>query len=165
VTRPKLDGYDLRILEALQRDGRMTKVKLAEAVHLTPSPCYERLRRLEAARVITGYHARIDPRTLGPATTVMVEISLRGHAASDFARFEKAIRDVPEIVECQATGGGIDYVAKVVVPEVDSYQRLMDRLLEADIGIERYYSYIVTKTVKEGAALPISRLAASADAS
>ncbi|HEX9906763.1 MAG TPA: Lrp/AsnC family transcriptional regulator [Propylenella sp.] len=159
MSRPKIDSYDLRILEALQRDGRMTKVRLADAVHLTPSPCWERLKRLEGDGVIAGYHAHIDPKKLGPATTVMVEIALREHRAADFERFEKAVRDVPEIVECQATGGGIDYVMKVVVPDIDAYQRLIDRLLEAGLGIERYYSYVVTKTVKAGVALPLRRLA------
>lgn len=159
MTRPKLDSYDLRIIEALQRDGRMTKVKLAEAVHLTPSPCWERLRRLEQAGVILGYHARIDPRKLGPVTVVMVEIELREHRLEDFERFEKAVRDIPEIVECQATGGGVDYMMKVVVSDVDTYQRLIDSLLQSDLGIERYYSYVVTKAVKDAGALPLARLA------
>jgi len=157
MTRTKLDGYDLRILEALQRDGRMTKVKLAEAVHLTPSPCWERLKRLEEAGVIAGYHARIDPKKLGPVTIVMVEVALREHTSAEFERFEKAVRAIPEIVECQATGGGIDYLMKIVVPNVDAYQRLIDNLLQSGLGIERYYSYIVTKVVKEGAGLPLRR--------
>jgi Lrp/AsnC family transcriptional regulator of ectoine degradation len=158
MTRPKLDRYDLNILDALQRDGRMTKVKLAEAVHLTPSPCWERLKRLEKDGVIAGYHARIDPKKLGPATTVIVEVALREHKTGDFERFERAVRDIPEIVECHATGGGIDYVMKVVVPDVDAYQRLIDRMLEGGLRIERYYSYIVTKAVKEAAPLPLDRL-------
>jgi Lrp/AsnC family transcriptional regulator of ectoine degradation len=156
---PRLDRYDLRILEALQRNGRMTKVKLAEAVHLTPSPCWERLKRLEDAGVIAGYHAEIDAKKLGPVAVVMVEIALHEHRSADFDRFETAVRDIPEIVECQAIGGGIDYLMKVVTPDVDAYQRLIDRLLEADLGIERYYSYVVTKTVKTGAELPLKRLA------
>jgi Lrp/AsnC family transcriptional regulator of ectoine degradation len=159
MARHKLDSYDLRILEALQRDGRMTKVKLAEAVHLTPSPCWERLKRLEDSGVIAGYHAAIDAKKLGPLAVVMVEIALREHRSADFDRFEKAVRDIPEIVECQAIGGGIDYLMKVVAPDVDAYQRLIDRLLEADLGIERYYSYVVTKTVKAGEELPLKRLA------
>ena len=159
----KLDRYDVGILKALQREGRMTKAKLAEAVHLTPSPCWERLRRLEESGVIAGYHARIDPKKLGPVATVMVEIALREHGADDFERFEAAIRAIPEIVECQATGGGIDYFMKVVVPDVDAYQRLIDRLLESGIGIERYYSYIVTKAVKDGGMLPLESLAEGVD--
>ena len=160
----KLDRYDVGILKALQREGRMTKAKLAEAVHLTPSPCWERLRRLEESGVIAGYHARIDPKKLGPVATVMVEIALREHGAADFERFEAAIRGVPEIVECHATGGGIDYLMKVVVPDVDAYQRLIDGLLAGGLGIERYYSYIVTKAVKENTGLPLECLVASVPA-
>ncbi len=159
MARPKLDRYDIGILRALQRDGRMSKVKLAEAVHLTPSPCWERLRRLEDTGVITGYQARIDPRKLGPTTVVMVEIELREHTAAAFERFENTVRDIPEIVECQATGGGIDYLMKVVVRDVHAYQRLIDRLLEGSLGIARYYTYIVTKTVKDGTGLPVDLLA------
>ncbi|MBA3520460.1 MAG: Lrp/AsnC family transcriptional regulator [Rhizobiales bacterium] len=159
MARPKLDRYDLGILSALQRDGRMSKVKLAAAVHLTPSPCWERLKRLEDTGVITGYQARIDPKKLGPATVVMVEIELREHAATDFERFESAIRDAPEIIDCQATGGGVDYLMKVVVPDIDAYQRLIDGLLERGLGIARYYSYVVTKSVKEGEGLPLHVLA------
>jgi Lrp/AsnC family transcriptional regulator of ectoine degradation len=159
MARPKLDRYDIGILGALQRDGRMSKAKLAEAVHLTASPCWERLKRLEDSGVITGYQARIDPKKLGPATIVMVEIALREHGAADFERFESAVREVPEITECQATGGGIDYLMKVIVPDIDAHQRLMDRLLAGGLGIARYYSYVVTKTVKENAGLPLHVLA------
>jgi len=159
MPRPKLDRYDLGILQALQRDGRMSKVKLAEAVHLTPSPCWERLRRLEESGVITGYQVRIDPKKLGPVTVVMVEIELREHAAADFERFENAVRNLPEVVDCQATGGGIDYLMKVIVPDIDAYQRLIDRLLQGGLGIARYYSYVVTKPVKDGAGLPLELLA------
>jgi Lrp/AsnC family transcriptional regulator of ectoine degradation len=154
----KLDAHDLKILEILQRDGRISKVKLAEEINLSPSPAWERLRRLERAGVIAGYHARLDTKKLVPTTTVMVEVTLTHHQSEDFERFEMAIRDIPEIVECLATGGGVDYLMKVVTRDVDSYQRLMDRLLEAGIGIDRYFSYIVTKPVKEGAGLPIAHL-------
>ncbi|WP_026381077.1 Lrp/AsnC family transcriptional regulator [Afifella pfennigii] len=158
MTGTKLDRIDLRILETLQRDARITKARLAEAVNLSPSACWERLKRLEEAGVIAGYHARIDARKLGPAALVMVEVALRGHRQIDFERFEAAVLKVPEIVECQATGGGVDYLLKVVTPDIDAYQRLIDGLLERDLGIERYYSYIVTKSVKESAGLPLARL-------
>jgi Lrp/AsnC family transcriptional regulator of ectoine degradation len=161
MARPRLDRHDIGILNALQRDGRMTKVRLAETVHLTPSPCWERLKRLEEARIITGYAARLDLKKLAPAAVVMVEVSLRQHRAGDFERFEAAIRRIPEIVDCQATGGGIDYVMKVVVRDIDAYQRLMDGLLEQGLEIERYYSYIVTKTVKDNTALPLDHLLAA----
>lgn len=157
---PKLDKYDLAILKVLQADGRITKVKLAEAVNLSPSPCWERLRRLEEAGYISGYHADINVRKLVAVTEVLVEVTLANHQGADFKRFEAAIQDVPEIVECNATGGGIDYVMKLVVRDVDHYQRLMDRLLDSGIGIDRYFGYIVTKPVKT-TVVPLDRLLTS----
>lgn len=154
----KLDELDVKILAALQRDGRMTKLKLAETINRSPTPCWERLRRLEQAGVIAGYHARISLEALAPTTTVLVEITLKSHRHADFRRFEEAVRGEPDVVECYATGGGIDYLAKVVSRDIDAYQRLMDRLLIDDIGIDRYFSYIVTKPVKEAAPLPLERL-------
>ncbi|MGQ9370278.1 Lrp/AsnC family transcriptional regulator [Azospirillum sp. A39] len=154
----KLDEVDVKILAALQRDGRMTKLKLAETVNRSPTPCWERLRRLERAGVIAGYHARLNLEALGSTTTVLVEVTLKSHRHADFQRFEDAVRAEPAVVECYATGGGIDYVAKVVARDIDAYQRLMDRLLVEDVGIDRYFSYIVTKPVKEAAPLPLEGL-------
>jgi Lrp/AsnC family transcriptional regulator of ectoine degradation len=147
----ELDRFDLAILQTLQENGRMTKVALAEAVHLSPSPCLERLKRLEKAGYITGYRAHVDLRRITSVTEIFVEITLASHQAADFRQFEAAIMEVPEIVECAATGGGIDYVMKLVVRDIDAYQRLMDRLLEAGIGIDRYFGYVVTKPVKSRA--------------
>lgn len=146
----KLDATDHRILAALRRDGRITKLKLAEAVHLSPAACWERLRRLETAGIIKGYTAIIDLGATAPRTTVIVEISLKSHQQADFRRFEEAVAREPAILACDATGGGIDYIMRVVVPDIDSYQRLIDRLLEPQIGIERYFSYVVTKSVPLG---------------
>ncbi|MDQ0346812.1 Lrp/AsnC family transcriptional regulator [Ancylobacter vacuolatus] len=146
----KLDATDHRILAALRRDGRITKLKLAEEVHLSPAACWERLRRLEVGGVIKGYTAIIDLGAGEPRTTVIVEISLSSHQQADFRRFEEAIARESAIVACDATGGGIDYMLRVTVPDIDSYQRLIDRLLEQPIGIERYFSYVVTKSVPLG---------------
>jgi Lrp/AsnC family transcriptional regulator of ectoine degradation len=153
-----LDSYDRAILKALQRDGRITKAGLAEKVNLTPSPVWERLKRLEASGIITGYTARLSLKKLTPITIVMVEVVLKQHRTADFERFESRVKATPEIVDCQATGGGIDYVMKVVVRDIDSYQRLMDELLESGLQIERYFSYVVTKSVKEDAELPLDAL-------
>ena len=144
----KLDKIDLKILAALQRDGRMTKIRLAEAVNLSPTACWERLSRLEKSGVIAGYTARINPDKLARRTAVLVEIVLKSHQQSDFSRFEKAILEEPAIVACDATGGGVDYILKVVTEDIDAYQRLIDRLLGLDLGIERYFTYVITKSVK-----------------
>lgn len=144
----KLDAIDLKIIAALRRDGRMTKLRLAEAANLSPAACWERLRRLEDSGVIKGYTAIVDLEADAPRTTVIVEISLKSHQQADFRRFEEAIAKEPAIIACDATGGGIDYILRVVVPDIDSYQRLIDRLLAPQIGIERYFSYVVTKTIR-----------------
>ncbi|MCP1313225.1 MULTISPECIES: Lrp/AsnC family transcriptional regulator [unclassified Halomonas] len=145
----KLDRFDLKILEILSRDGRITKSRLAEAINLSISPCWERVKRLEKAGVIQGYSARIDARVLVPRTPVWVQIELKAHNAESFARFEALVMETPEVTECVAVGGGVDYLVKFEARSIDGYQRLMDRWLVSDVGIERYFTYIVTKTVKQ----------------
>ncbi len=154
----RLDSIDLAILAVLQRDGRIAKVKLAQTVNLSPSPCWERLRRLEKAGIIEGYHARVSLAPLARTAEVLVEVTLQHHRQADFERFERAVLETPEILDCWATGGGVDYLLRVVTPDIDSYQRLIDGLLAADLGIDRYFTYIVTKAVKSGAPLPLARL-------
>jgi Lrp/AsnC family transcriptional regulator of ectoine degradation len=146
----KLDKIDLKILSALQKDGRMTKLRLAEAVNLSPTACWERLSRLEKNGVIAGYTARINSDKFLRRTTVLVEITLKSHQQADFQRFEAAILKEPAVISCDATGGGIDYMLKVAATDIDDYQRLIDRLLQLDLGIERYFTYVVTKNVKTG---------------
>lgn len=156
--RQRLDAIDVKILGTLQREGRITKQALAERVNLSPTPCWTRLKRLEKAGFIKGYHAEIDLLKLAGATTVLVEIVLKQHRLEDFEIFERAMRQVPEVVECAATGGGIDYLLKVVTPDIDSYQRLIDSLLGSGIGIERYFTYVVTRQVKAAAQPPVELL-------
>ena len=154
----RLDAIDLKILDAVQRDGRITKLALAEQVGLSPTPCWVRLHRLEKAGIISGYHARVAIRTVLPVATVLLEVSLGSHRQADFDRFERVVRDIPEIVACWSVGGGVDYVLKVMARDIDAYQRLIDGLLEREIGIDRYFTYIVTKTVKEETVLPVADL-------
>src|SRR6266581_3675838 len=97
---PKLDRIDLKILAQLQKSGRITNVELADAVGLSPSPCLTRVKRLEQAGYITGYGAQINLKKLGDVLLVFTEMTLSDHRRDDFARFEAAIRNVPEIIEC-----------------------------------------------------------------
>ena len=155
---PKLDAFDVRILAALQRNGRITKIRLAEEIGLSPSPCWERMRRLEESGLIRGYHADIELERLLHTATILVEVTLRSHTAGDFEVFERAIADIPEIVDCYATGGGIDYLLKVMTLDIDHYQRVIDGLLLAEVGIDRYFTYIVTKQVKASSGPPLTAL-------
>jgi len=145
-----LDAIDIRILSAVQKHGRLSKARLAEMVDLSPSPCWTRLRKLEAAGFIRGYHAEIALDRIGELTQVVVTVSLTQHRKSDFERFEAYIGDLDEITDCIATGGGMDYVMNVFVPDLPAFQGLMDNLLAADLGIGRYMTYIATRRVKTG---------------
>lgn len=153
-----LDRFDIRILATLQRHGRMSKVELANAIGLSASPCHMRLKRLEDAGYIVGYRAEIDISRLVNTMKVHTEIALQSHRSDDFARFEQVILRIDEIVECDATGGGIDYLLKMIVTGIDQYQEIMDGLLADDIGISGYRSYIVTKNIKPAQSYPLGRL-------
>jgi Lrp/AsnC family transcriptional regulator of ectoine degradation len=154
----KLDAIDLRILDAIQRDGRITKLALAETVGLSPTPCWMRLRKLEQSGIVSGYHARISLRKVAPVANVLMEVTLANHRQADFDRFERAIAGIPAIVACWSVGGGVDYILKIMASDIDAYQRLVDGLLDRELGIERYFTYIVTKTVKDDTVLPVADL-------
>jgi|TARA_B110000967_G_C18691370_1_gene463182 Lrp/AsnC family transcriptional regulator of ectoine degradation len=144
----KLDAIDIHILATVQEYGRMSKTALAEKVNLSATPCWTRLNRLENAGIIRGYHAEIAFELIAKMTTVILEISLKRHRHEDFEIFEKRINELDEIVECIATGGGVDYILKMVVPSIDEYQKLVDALLLENLGIDRYFTYIVTREIK-----------------
>lgn len=146
---PKLDRYDMHILRLLSQDGRMAKSRLAEEVCLSISAAWERVKRLEELGCIQGYRAKINWDAISQRSLVIMEVSLDRHTAQHMRRFEERVAKAPEIMQCYATGGGVDYVLHVRAQSIDHYQRFVDRLLLEDLGIERYYTYIVTKTVKD----------------
>jgi Lrp/AsnC family transcriptional regulator, regulator of ectoine-degradation genes len=143
-----LDATDIRILSAVQKHGQLSKTRLAEIVNLSPTPCWARLNKLKAAGLIRGYRGDIALDRIGDFTQVIVTVSLAHHRKSDFDRFEAHIRERGEVTECIATGGGMDYVMKIFSPSLAAFQSLMDSLLAAELGIERYMTYIVTREVK-----------------
>lgn len=148
MSRIGLDATDIRILAAVQRHGQLSKARLAEIVNLSPTPCWTRLSRLKAAGFIRGYHADVALDRLGNFSQVVVTVSLSQHRKSDFQRFEARIAAMTEVTECVATGGGMDYVLKIVTPSLPAFQELMEKMLEAELGIQRYMTYIVTREVK-----------------
>ena len=144
----RLDDRDIAILATLSREGRIAKTELAARVNLSPTPCWERMKRLEKAGLIRGYRADIDLAALGPHVRVFVTVELESHRAESFQIFERIIARMPEITGCWAIGGGYDYLMQVIAGDVAAFQALMDGLLESRAGLRRYYSYIVTKPVK-----------------
>ena len=155
---PKLDRIDLNILVQLQKDGRMTNANLADAVGLSASPCLQRVKRLESAGYITGYGAQINLAKLTESIMVFTEITLVDHRKEDFVRFEANLRNVEELMECHLVSGGYDYLLRFVSRSINHYQDRMENLLERNIGIEEYFSYIVLKSPIVKNALPLKTL-------
>lgn len=145
----KLDRYDIAILRILAHDGRVTKSHLAEEINLSVSPTWERVRRLEDEGIIRGYRAELDWTGRLNISLIIVEVTLARHTAQDMQRFETRMLNAPEVSHCYATGGGVDYVIHVVTRSIDEYQRFIDSMLIENLGIERYFTYIVTKTIKQ----------------
>ena len=146
-----LDAADLRILSALQSHGQLSKSKLAEIVGLSATPCWARVTRLKKAGLIHGYHADIAlSQIIAGLAKVVVTVSLKSHRKSDFERFETHILSTPEVTDCISTGGGMDYVFTVVTTSLSTFQTLMEAMLDAELGIDRYMTYIATRQIKSG---------------
>ncbi|MDO5757373.1 MAG: Lrp/AsnC family transcriptional regulator [Rhodobacterales bacterium] len=154
----RLDARDLDILRALAVNGRMTNADLAAAAGLSASPCWERVRKLQKAGVIEGIHARIALKKIGPHVTVFVTAELTDHTAAAFRSFEAAMARYDMIIACWALGGGYDYLLHIVARDIEAYQALLDDMLEARIGLARYFTYVVTKTVKDSPVPPLAAL-------
>ncbi|GLT10863.1 Lrp/AsnC family transcriptional regulator [Sulfitobacter porphyrae] len=159
----RLDARDLEILRVLSKEGRITKAALAERVNLSPTPCWERLKKLEKAGLIEGYRAEINLRKLGPHLTVFVAAELSDHTAASFQAFEAAMQRYDEVLACWALGGGFDYLLQILTRDIDTYQRLIDEMLNARIGLSKYFTYVVTKPVKGQGIPPLALIAGSLD--
>lgn len=159
----KLDKIDIKILQAIQKNGRITKARLSELVGLSVSPCFERLRRLEKAGIVRRYLADIDIDRLFKAMFMIVEITMKDHTTASVLQFENAIGKCREAVECYGVNGHIDYVIKFVFKDIDHYQDVISNLIAMNVGIDKVYTYIVTKNVKRFAEFPIEYLYAAGD--
>lgn len=142
----KLDGIDIKILYELQKNGRISNVELSERVSISASPCLIRVKRLEKAGYIKGYLALIDIAKLGDTLTVFTEITLKYHRQHDFTHFQTAVERMESIVECHLMSGGYDYLLKFVTGGIIDYQETIERLVDLEIGIDKYFSYVVLKT-------------------
>nr|WP_265571154.1 Lrp/AsnC family transcriptional regulator [Sphingomicrobium nitratireducens] len=145
----KLDKTDIAILRALQEDGRQSNLALAEKVHLSPSPCLRRVRQLEEAGVIRGYTAILDEKAYGLPLTLFVRISLERHSSEAVEGFEEAIAGLEEVVECHLLTGSADYLLRVVVADLDDYQRFMREEIHQITGVSSIETSFSLKRVKE----------------
>lgn len=154
----RLDETDIEILILLQKDGRISNVSLSESVGLSPSPCLQRVKRLEKAGLIESYEARINLKKITNALTVFTEVTLIGHERTDFQRFEQAMSAVPELMECHLITGGYDYLLRFVARNIEHYQDVILSVIDKKVGIAKYFSYIVINSPVVKNALPLPAL-------
>jgi DNA-binding Lrp family transcriptional regulator len=145
----KLDRIDINILSELQKHGRMTNIELAERVNLSASPCLARTKKLQEAGYIVGYSAQIDLGRLGQVTTIFTEVTLKSHRHVDFSRFVVALNKVENVIECHR---------KFATRDISEYQEIMERLADMDIGIHKYFGYVVMNSPITRHHLPLARL-------
>jgi len=152
----KLDERDIQILSILQKEGRITKTALADRLNLSLTPSWYRLQRLEEEGIIESYGARLSSPFLKNFHLVITEVELESHKEGEFARFEDAIMGFDEVLSCWSVGGGLDYILKVLVKDVSDYQDFLKKVLKANIGLRRYFSYAVLDKIKDSEIVPDS---------
>lgn len=158
MPKMEIDPIDRRILEALQADGRLTIVELADRVGLSPSPCLRRVRQLERDGYIEGYRATLSRGQIGLGLTVFVGIKVDGHADERTTNLQEAIRDMPEIVSCYIVSGEADYLLEVVVPDLAHYEQFLLGSLLKNPLVKDVRSNFAIRTVKASAPLPLGHL-------
>jgi Lrp/AsnC family transcriptional regulator, leucine-responsive regulatory protein len=152
----ELDRYDKQILEALQRNGRISNQELADSISLSPSPCLRRVSKLEEAGIIDGYVALVNARKLGLTLLAFISISMDKHTPDRFDLFEKTIGSYPEVLECHLiTGQSADYLLKVIVKDMDAYQQFLLQKLTRIEGVSGVHSSFVLKSPVDKTALPL----------
>jgi Lrp/AsnC family leucine-responsive transcriptional regulator len=151
----EMDATDRRILRIIQKDGRITNAELAALVNLSASACHRRLQRLEQDGVVRGYAALLDRRKLALPTTVFVEITLSGQATELLEAFERAVRLIPDMLECHLMAGTADYLLKLAVADTDDFARIHREYLARLPGVAQMHSSFALRTVAETTALPL----------
>ncbi len=153
-----LDAIDLRILNALQAQGDLTNLKLAELVGLSPSPCLQRVRRLRKAGYIRGFTAIVNTTKLFHSVIVYTKITLAEQTVRGFTIFENAILKIPEVLECSLMSGEFNYFLKVISRDLDHFNELIQSMMEMDIGIKSFSIFVEIRNVKRTPVLPLGSL-------
>ncbi|WP_241064064.1 winged helix-turn-helix transcriptional regulator [Achromobacter xylosoxidans] len=152
-----LDRIDLKILDILQREGRISVTELAERVSLSATPCSDRIKHMEREGVISGYHARVNPAALGKNLLVFLEIKLSAKSGDVFDKVKKELLYVPEVMECHLVSGDFDYLVKARLTEMNEYRRLLGEILKRLPASAESRSYVVMEEIKETLFLPVDR--------
>ena len=153
----ELDSIDRRILDLLQQNGRLTMTGLGEQVGLSTSPCSQRVKRLGAQGVITGYHARVNPAALGRSLLVFVEITLAQKSEQIFKKVRDELQNMPEVLECHLISGSFGYLVKARLAGMSEYRSLLGSILQQMPVPAQSNSYVVMEEVKESFVVPLGR--------
>ena len=156
MRRDKLDRVDRRILNALQDEGRMTNVELARRAEISAPPCLRRVRALEEAGYIRGYHADINPEALGYGVTVFAQVGLSSQAEADLKAFEALVKSWPEVRECHMLAGETDFLLRIVAHDWDTYQRFLTTRLTSAPNVSHVKSALAIRTCKNVSGVPIA---------
>jgi len=163
MRRIRLDRIDRRILQNLQADGRMTNVELARRVGITAPPCLRRVRALEEAGLIRGYHAEVAPEALGYPLTVFAQVGLASQAEADLQAFEALVGGWPEVREAHMLAGETDFLLKIVAADWDSYQRFLSAKLTSAPNVAHVKSAMTLRVSKAEPGVPVGDPAAIED--
>ena len=155
MQKVKLDKIDRKILKGLQDDGRITNVDLAKLAGISAPPCLRRVRALEDAGLIRGYHAQVDASQLGFSVTVFAQVGLSSQAETDLASFEELINSWEEVRECHMLAGETDFLLKIVARDWDSYQKFVTEKLTAAPNVAQVKSSLAIRSAKETPGVPI----------
>jgi Lrp/AsnC family leucine-responsive transcriptional regulator len=154
----KLDKIDLRILEILQREGRTPVVELSEQVGLSPTPCARRIKQLEAAGLIQGYAAIVDPKKVGHSIQAFVQVKLEQHTDEIVERFTSTVTSRPEVLACYSLTGEMDFILHIVVRDIEALSEFTLKRLLRIRGVRDVRSSIVLATLKRSITVPLAEL-------
>lgn len=155
MSKVKLDRIDRKILADLQENGRMTNVELAERAGISAPPCLRRVRALEEAGIIRGYHADIDPGALGFGVTIFAQVGLASQSETDLKKFEELIHSWDLVRECYMVAGEADFLLKIVAEDWDEYQKFLTQHLTAAPNVSHVRSALGVKTTKCMPGVPV----------
>ena len=155
MKKPRLDEIDLRIIYELQRNGRITKVDLARRVGISAPPCLRRVRALDQAGFIAGYHANVDPALLGFGVTVFAMVGLHSQAEADLQAFEARVESWPEVRECHMLNGDIDLILKCVAPDLASFQDFLTQKLTSAPNVANVKTSLTIRQSKKLPGVPV----------
>ncbi len=151
----KLDEIDKKILQVMQKDGRITNLQLSNEIGLSPAPTLERVRKLERSNVIESYHARLNARKMGYGLKVIIQVSLIRQIDNAMQKFTRKVIEIPEVIECLQVTGEYDYYLKALVKDIEALDKLVNQKLSTIEEIRQMHSSVILSTVKDSWSIPV----------